>query len=156
MDRAGKPLLRVGSNRSGFDSEADVDALRALYLRPHYEVHSKSGTSPKDEGEKSKLLGVQSTYHPSSHSISYTSIAHYPAVKLLPPTQKKRVLITGGAGFVGSHLVDRLMLLGHDVTVLDNFFTGSKTTVSHWVGHPNFELVRHDVVEPFMTECDRK
>lgn len=63
--------------------------------------------------------------------------------------------MTGGAGFVGSHLVDRLMLLGHEVTVLDNFFTGSKTSVSHWVGHPNFELVRHDVVEPFMIECDR-
>jgi UDP-glucuronate decarboxylase len=47
------------------------------------------------------------------------------------------------------------MLLGHEVTVLDNFFTGSKTNVAHWVGHPNFELVRHDVVEPFMIECDR-
>jgi len=56
---------------------------------------------------------------------------------------------------VGSHLVDRLMLLGHEVTVLDNFFTGSKTSISHWVGHPNFELVRHDVVQPFMIECDQ-
>lgn len=64
--------------------------------------------------------------------------------------------MTGGAGFVGSHLVDRLMLLGHEVTVLDNFFTGSKTTVNHWIGHPNFEMVRHDVVEPFMIECDRE
>lgn len=80
---------------------------------------------------------------------------NYPAVKLLPPSKKKRILVTGGAGFVGSHLVDRLMLLGHDVTVLDNFFTGSKTTVSHWVGHPNFELVRHDVTEPYMIECDQ-
>ncbi|KAI9063424.1 NAD-binding protein [Trametes sanguinea] len=73
----------------------------------------------------------------------------------LRPHYRKRVLVTGGAGFVGSHLVDRLMLLGHEVTVLDNFFTGSKTTVSHWVGHPNFEMVRHDVVEPFMIECDQ-
>jgi len=47
------------------------------------------------------------------------------------------------------------MLLGHEVTVLDNFFTGSKTTVNHWIGHPNFEMVRHDVVEPFMIECDQ-
>ena len=155
MDRAGQPLTRVGLNRFGFDSEVDVEALRALYLRPHYEVNP-SGTTARGEGETSKPLGVQSTYHPDSHSISYTSIAHYPPVKLLPPTQRKRILVTGGAGFVGSHLVDRLMLLGHEVTVLDNFFTGSKTTVSHWVGHPNFELVRHDVVEPFMTECDRK
>src|SRR5258706_4492060 len=156
MDRAGKPLTKVGLNCFGFDSEVDVDALRVLYLKPHYEVHSKSGTTAKDQGEKPGLLGVHSTYHPATHSISYTSIAHYPPVKLLPPTQRKRILITGGAGFVGSHLVDRLMLLGHEVTVLDNFFTGSKTTVSHWVSHPNFELVRHDVVEPFMTECDRK
>jgi len=156
MDRAGKPLTKVGLNCFGFDSEVDVGTLRALYLKPHYAVHSKSGKTTKDEGEKSEFLGVQSTYHPATHSISYTSIAHYPPVKLLPPTQRKRILITGGAGFVGSHLVDRLMLLGHEVTVLDNFFTGFKTTVSHWVGHPNFELVRHDVVEPYMTECDRK
>jgi UDP-glucuronate decarboxylase len=156
MDRAGKPLTKVGLNSFGFDSEVDVDALRALYLKPHYEVHPTPGTAPKDGDEKSRHLGVQSTYHADSHSISYTSIAHYPPVKLLPPTQRKRILVTGGAGFVGSHLVDRLMLLGHEVTVLDNFFTGSKTTVSHWIGHPNFELVRHDVVEPFMTECDRK
>ena len=66
------------------------------------------------------------------------------------------MVVTGGAGFVGSHLVDRLMLLGHEVTVLDNFFTGSRTTVSHWIGHPNFEMVRHDVVEPFLIEVDRE
>ena len=65
-------------------------------------------------------------------------------------------LVPASSGFVGSHLVDRLMLLGHEVTVIDNFFTGSKTTISHWIGHPNFEMVRHDVVEPFMIECDRK
>lgn len=97
----------------------------------------------------------KSIYHPATNSISYTTLMRFPPVKLLAPSQRKRVLVTGGAGFVGSHLVDRLMLLGHEVTVLDNFFTGSKTTVSHWVGHPNFELVRHDVVEPFMIECDR-
>ena len=98
----------------------------------------------------------KSIYHPESHSISYTTLSRFPPVKLLPPSCRKRVLVTGGAGFVGSHLVDRLMLLGHDVTVLDNFFTGSKTTVNHWIGHPNFEMVRHDVVEPFMIECDRE
>jgi UDP-glucuronate decarboxylase len=98
----------------------------------------------------------KSIYHPNTRSISYTTLSRFSPVKLLPPTVRKRILVTGGAGFVGSHLVDRLMLLGHEVTVLDNFFTGSKTTVSHWNGHPNFELVRHDVVEPFMIECDRK
>jgi len=97
----------------------------------------------------------KSIYHPQSQSISYTTLSRFPPVKLLPQSGRKRVLVTGGAGFVGSHLVDRLMILGHEVTVLDNFFTGSKTSVSHWAGHPNFELVRHDVVEPFMIECDR-
>jgi UDP-glucuronate decarboxylase len=98
----------------------------------------------------------KSIFHPDTQSISYTTLSRFPPVKLLPPSTRKRILVTGGAGFVGSHLVDRLMLLGHEVTVLDNFFTGSKTTVNHWIGHPNFEMVRHDVVEPFMIECDRK
>jgi UDP-glucuronate decarboxylase len=98
----------------------------------------------------------KSIFHPDTRSISYTTLSRFLPVKLLPPSIRKRILVTGGAGFVGSHLVDRLMLLGHEVTVLDNFFTGSKTTVSHWIGHPNFEMVRHDVVEPFMIECDRK
>lgn len=97
----------------------------------------------------------KSIYHPDTKSISYTTLSRFPPVKLLAPSTRKRILVTGGAGFVGSHLVDRLMLLGHEVTVIDNFFTGSKTTVSHWIGHPNFEIVRHDVVESFMIECDR-
>ncbi|CDO51569.1 hypothetical protein DV495_004487 [Geotrichum candidum] len=84
-----------------------------------------------------------------------TSTAPYPTVKNLNPFDKKRILVTGGAGFVGSHLVDRLMMLGHDVICLDNYFTGSKTNVNHWVGHPNFELVRHDVIDSLLLEVDQ-
>jgi len=152
MDRAGKPLTSVGFDRFGFDSTVSVEALRSLYLRPRHEVTTQD--SGKD-AMQTPLLGRQSTYDSESKSIAFTTLTSFPPVKLLPPNRKKRILVTGGAGFVGSHLVDRLMLLGHDVTVVDNFFTGSKTTVSHWIGHPNFELVRHDVVEPFMIECDR-
>lgn len=152
MDRAGNPLNTVGLDSFGFNSTVDVKTLRSLYLRPHY----RATNDDRNREDEKSLLGPESKYHPESHSISYTTITKFPPVKLLPPIQKKRVLVTGGAGFVGSHLVDRLMILGHDVTVLDNFFTGSKTNVSHWVGHPNFELVRHDVVEPIMMECDRK
>lgn len=86
--------------------------------------------------------------------MSYTPSHQYPPVRLLTSSKRKRILVTGGAGFVGSHLVDRLMFLGHEVTVLDNFFSGAKTAVSHWVGHPHFELVRHDVTLPFHIECD--
>merc|ERR1719261_1378103 len=78
----------------------------------------------------------------------------YPDVPKRNELERKRILITGGAGFVGSHLTDKLMLQGHEVTVLDNFFTGRKANVEHWVGHPNFRLVMHDVVEPFMMEVD--
>lgn len=105
---------------------------------------------------KNDQFQSKSIYSPANQTISYTTVSRFPPVRLLPPNERKRVLVTGGAGFVGSHLVDRLMILGHEVTVMDNFFTGSKTNVAHWVGHPNFELVRHDVVEPFMIECDRK
>ncbi|XP_073525779.1 uncharacterized protein [Phyllobates terribilis] len=67
----------------------------------------------------------------------------------------KRILVTGGAGFVGSHLVDRLMERGDNVIVLDNYFTGRKENVIHHMGNPRFELIRHDVVEPILLEVDQ-
>ncbi|KAH9730454.1 UDP-glucuronic acid decarboxylase 2 [Citrus sinensis] len=63
-----------------------------------------------------------------------------------------RIVVTGGAGFVGSHLVDRLIARGDSVIVVDNFFTGRKENVMHHFGNPNFELIRHDVVEPLLLE----
>lgn len=66
-----------------------------------------------------------------------------------------RILITGGAGFIGSHLVDRLMGAGHEVICLDNFFTGRKHNLLKWMGNPNFELIRHDVTEPIRLEADQ-
>ncbi|MDR2554706.1 MAG: SDR family oxidoreductase [Fibromonadaceae bacterium] len=66
-----------------------------------------------------------------------------------------RVLVTGGAGFLGSHLCDRLIEQGHDVLCLDNYFTGSKKNVEHLAGNPRFELIRHDVTEPILLEVDR-
>lgn len=78
----------------------------------------------------------------------------FPTVKFLNYKNRKRILVTGGAGFVGSHLVDRLMLAGHEVIVVDNFFTGRKRNVEHWIGHENFELVHHDIVRPLYLEVD--
>ncbi len=66
-----------------------------------------------------------------------------------------RILVTGGAGFLGSHLCDRLIEQGHDVVCLDNYFTGSKKNVEHLIGNPRFELVRHDITLPILLEVDR-
>ncbi len=66
-----------------------------------------------------------------------------------------RILVTGGAGFLGSHLCDRLLKDGHDVICLDNFFTGRKANIAHLHGRPDFELVRHDVIDPFKFEVDQ-
>lgn len=66
----------------------------------------------------------------------------------------KRVLVTGGAGFLGSHLCERLLAEGNDVICLDNFFTGSKRNIAHLLSDPYFELVRHDVTFPFYVEVD--
>jgi UDP-glucuronate decarboxylase len=69
-------------------------------------------------------------------------------------TRVKRILVTGGAGFVGSHLCDRLVEQGHDVICLDNFFTSQKTNVAHLLGRSNFDLIRHDVTIPIWLEVD--
>ena len=65
-----------------------------------------------------------------------------------------RILVTGGAGFLGSHLCERLVANGHDVICLDNFFTSQKSNVSHLLGKPNFEFIRHDIIVPIYLEVD--
>ncbi len=67
---------------------------------------------------------------------------------------RKRVLVTGGAGFLGSHLCERLLKQGHDVLCVDNYFTGRKDNISHLVGQPNFEAMRHDITFPLYVEVD--
>lgn len=67
----------------------------------------------------------------------------------------KRILVTGGAGFLGSHLCERLINQGHYVICLDNYFTGNKDNISHLIGNKSFEVVEHDVVNPIELECDQ-
>ncbi len=67
---------------------------------------------------------------------------------------QKRIIITGGAGFLGSHLCDRLITKGHDVLCVDNFFTGSKQNINHLIGNNSFELMRHDITFPLYIEAD--
>jgi UDP-glucuronate decarboxylase len=69
-------------------------------------------------------------------------------------TVQKRVLVTGGAGFLGSHLCDRLVSQGHDVLCVDNYFTGRKTNIAHLLGESHFEAMRHDVTHPLFVEVD--
>jgi UDP-glucuronate decarboxylase len=71
-----------------------------------------------------------------------------------PIVMGKRILVTGGAGFLGSHLCERLLAAGHDVLCVDNYFTGSKDNVAACIGHPHFELMRHDVTFPLYVEVD--
>src|SRR3974390_694051 len=68
--------------------------------------------------------------------------------------ERRSVLVTGGAGFLGSHLCDRLLAAGHDVICLDNFYTGTRRNVEHLLGHKRFELLRHDVTFPLYVEAD--
>src|SRR4029079_14710217 len=68
---------------------------------------------------------------------------------------RKTILVTGGAGFIGSHLCDRLLADGHEVVCVDNFFTGTKRNVERLIGHPRFELMRHDVTFPLYVEVDK-
>ena len=66
-----------------------------------------------------------------------------------------RILVTGGAGFLGSHLCDRLINEGHEILCLDNFFTGRRQNITHLLQNPKFELIRHDVIDPFKVEVDQ-
>ena len=66
----------------------------------------------------------------------------------------KRILVTGGAGFLGSFLCERLLAEGHEVACVDNFFTGSRQNVAHLIANPSFEIIRHDVTFPLYVEVD--
>ncbi|AQK99532.1 UDP-glucuronic acid decarboxylase 1-like [Zea mays] len=95
---------------------------------------------------------------PSSHLPDVRPLFSFAARSAVPPGFRpppRRVVVTGGAGFVGSHLVDRLLEQGDSVIVVDNFFTGRKENVAHHLRNPRFELLRHDVVEPILLEVDR-
>ncbi|GAA6027031.1 hypothetical protein JCM8097_006053 [Rhodosporidiobolus ruineniae] len=182
LDRDGRELREVGS--AGAGGQVPLDLLQSLYLSAPYSpppdsisfpsssvdpysppnsatTPSASSTLPDLASAHSRTTSISSERFAPQHvqnwpqAVAFTTRTTFPPVRKLPRGEKKRILVTGGAGFVGAHLVDRLLFLGHDVVVLDNFFSGSKSTLSHWVGHPNFELVRGDVVEPLLVEVDQ-
>ena len=116
-------VTKVGKKE--FQSEVQLEELRELYLQNH-------------------LLMTGSELSASRQKTFVPGQKRYAPVNNLLFNQQKRILVTGGAGFVGSHLVDRLMKMGHFVTCLDNFYTGHRRNIEHWIGHPNFQLVQHD------------
>ncbi|KAJ3335916.1 UDP-glucuronic acid decarboxylase 1 [Gonapodya sp. JEL0774] len=157
IDNGGKPHLRPPP--AAVAPKPSPPAAKPL---PNQPLKTSSVTSVGEArfGSDFPLSLIRQLYIPSNPSAKGDTgfvgnlTAIYAAVRKLPNSQRKRVLVTGGAGFVGSHLVDRLMLMGHEVIVVDNLFTGSKRNIQHWLGHPHFEFVRHDVVDPYMAEVD--
>ncbi|KAG9453844.1 hypothetical protein H6P81_006748 [Aristolochia fimbriata] len=104
-------------------------------------------------------IGVGVTDHEQLFGNEYSNYASVGGATNRVPKglrrQPRRIVVTGGAGFVGSHLVDKLIARGDNVIVIDNFFTGRKENVMHHFGNPKFELIRHDVVEPILLEVDQ-
>ncbi|ORZ09919.1 hypothetical protein BCR42DRAFT_423355 [Absidia repens] len=155
-DQSGGFTNHTNNNRT---SSSDDYVIRPVPQRDH--VDNVGDTSV---GSDVSLRWLHQLYLPKKTPevvmlkdgmVQYTSQRLYPNVRHLSPAKRERILVTGGAGFVGSHLVDRLMWMGHEVIVVDNFFTGTKRNVQHWIGHPNFELVTHDVVDPYMIEVSQ-
>ena len=89
---------------------------------------------------------------PALGTLNVSNIAQVKTVKL---GKILRILVTGGAGFIGSHLIDRLINEGHEILCLDNFYTGHKRNILKWMSHPYFELIRHDITEPIRLEVDQ-
>lgn len=124
-------------------------------------LHYESDDNVKKKEESSKLKEAQLKIVELEKRLQLLELElkekmpkKFQEVKFLNYQKQKRILVTGGAGFVGSHLVDYLMKEGHEVVVADNFFTGSKNNVRHWIGHPNFELISHDIVNPLYIEVN--
>ncbi|GMT24066.1 hypothetical protein PFISCL1PPCAC_15363, partial [Pristionchus fissidentatus] len=127
-----------------------IDSISKTELIKRIEELQSEVDTLKKKMDKDSSLGAQ-----QSQSFRTIPARVYPEVRFRSERTRKRILVTGGTGFVGSHLVDKLLLDGHEVLALDNFFTGRRRNVEHWVGHPNFELVHHDVVNSYFVEVDQ-
>jgi len=120
----------------------------------------KAATATKDDLKqleaKLKATLASSSSSPKASPLRQSPSVEQPIIPVpeLTRSQQKKILVSGGAGFVGSHLVDALMMQGHIVYVLDNLFTGRRKNIAHWLGHPNFQFFQHDVVNPFLIEVD--
>ncbi|KAK8563654.1 hypothetical protein V6N12_035797 [Hibiscus sabdariffa] len=122
---------------------------------------SDANSSIRRSFSKDNTITTGVSHDQDSSSGSYSSVYNKPVVGKAGRVpvgigrRRKRVVVTGGAGFVGSHLVDKLIGRGDEVIVIDNFFTGRKDNLVHLFSNPMFELIRHDVVEPILLEVDQ-
>lgn len=146
-----------GRHRLISGSKVDLDDKNEIAETTNRKVRNEElsvGDIKNIEEAKIRIRELEGKLQHLEAAIKNGVAKDFPTVKFLNYKNRKRILVTGGAGFVGSHLVDRLMLAGHEVIVVDNFFTGRKRNVEHWVGHENFELVHHDIVRPLYLEVD--
>merc|ERR1719491_2787789 len=152
----------VGIRGNPNPNEHFVD--QAVYVAPAKSITTnfstdktkkKTETIPADVFESTNLEILRATFDiMGSQSLPTATVPVVMKTPSLPDSRRKKILVTGGAGFVGSHLVDTLMMEGHEVIALDNFFTGQRKNIDHWMHHPRFSLVVHDVTEPIMLEVD--
>jgi len=149
----GRHRAILGRNKASLDDKNELVEIVTQKIRD-VEDESPDGDIRNIEEAKIRIRELEGKLQHLEAAIKNGVAKDFPTVKFLNYKNRKRILVTGGAGFVGSHLVDRLMLAGHEVIVVDNFFTGRKRNVEHWVGHENFELVHHDIVRPLYLEVD--
>ncbi|KAI3748360.1 hypothetical protein L6452_11383 [Arctium lappa] len=123
-------------------------------LKPSFSSFTITDTNT--ENETTSLTRSIAFSHPDTTTSHYNRPINQGTgrVPVAIGRKRRRVVVTGGSGFVGSHLVDKLIARGDDVIVIDNFFTGRKENVAHHFGNPRFELIRHDVVEPILLETN--
>src|SRR6185503_18168996 len=122
---------------------------------------------PRENSPRQRRLQSTSTHHAKRERADFSRFPPHPTIRSAtlndgcftrnsrlrgPPPLMCRVLVTGGAGFLGSHLCERLLADGNDVLCVDNYFTGSRDNIAHLLGHARFELLRHDVTFPLYVE----
>lgn len=140
-----QPMMSETGAEAVDNAEAEIEARARSKDKSQPMMSKSTGAEAVDFAEAEtrfietqKLLATQSIPTATNPIVMKTAS--------LPDSKRKKILVTGGAGFVGSHLVDTLMMEGHEVIALDNFFTGQRKNVDHWMNHPRFSLVVRNII----------
>lgn len=155
------PTTSIDSSRSLTESAANEASGSESSINPNVNLRrslletSSSTISHENDISAAQRRFIENRKLFSSQSIPTVTTPDIMYTPKLPDSHRMKILVTGGAGFVGSHLVDKIMMQGHEVIVLDNFFTGQKKNIEHWLQHPNFSFIVHDVIDPMMLEVDQ-